>query len=186
MLNKDENKHYIGYHKAVVGVCSDKDQLKYLSKHCDIVHDSLQDAIDDMSRGNEILVVMNEVVLGSGQKIFKTMKELCALGASLYSVVDEKLYDCCVLDDIDSAIDAKNKRKNTVLSERKGRAKGGRPPLLTLDDKKEIYALIKSGKSFAKLRDDYNTSNSTLNRIVLRGNKELWITPNVSEGQNES
>jgi hypothetical protein len=179
MLNKDDNKHYIGYHKAVVGVCSERDQIKYLKKHCNIVHDNLKSAIGDMTRGNEVLVVMNEVVLGSGQKIFKTMKQLCALEAGLYSVVDEKLYDCCDLEGIEDAINAKDKRKNVVLSERTGAAQGGRPPLLALDDKKEIYALIKSGKSFAKLRDEYETSNSTLNRIVKRGNKEVWTLLDV-------
>lgn len=175
MLNKDENKHYIGYHKAAVGVCPDKEQVKYLKKHCDVLHDDLNIAISDMTRGNEVLVVMNEIVLGSGQKIFKAMKRLCALGAGLYSVVDNKLYDCCDLEEIETAINAKDKRKNTVLSERTGTAKGGRPPKLTLDQKKEMYSLHQSGETFDALMGDYDVSRPTVSRIMKRGRKEGWV-----------
>lgn len=173
MLKKDENKHYIGYHKAAVGVCSDNEQKKYLDKNCDAVHDDLDKIYGDIERGNEVVVVMNEIILGSNKQIFKAMNKLCGLGAELYSVVDDKLYDCCNNNNIEDAMSARDKRKNTLLSERTGSSRGGRPPM-DVDVKKEIFALSKSGSLYSKLMDDYDISRATVGRIVKQGRKEKW------------
>lgn len=174
MLKKDENKHYIGFHKPTVGVCSDKDQVEYLNKHCDTVHSDLNAALSDMDRDNECLVVMNEIVLGSAKKILKIMNRLCVRAASLYSVAAEFEYDCCNPLHIERAVNAQDKRKNTLLSERTGRARGGRPPLLDLDAKKEIFALNSSGTTFDTLMGDYDVSRATLSRIMKQGRREQW------------
>lgn len=159
-----ENKHKIGFIKPCTGVMPSEKQRKELEKFGCTVHDDLQAALDDITRGDEVLVVISPAVLGS--KIPEVMATLCAKQASLYSIVSEKEYNTCDVNDIVSARNELSERKTAYLANRTGKAKGGRPSSLSVAQKQEMRDLIDTGMTRDKIMSRFNCSASTISRVL--------------------
>lgn len=159
-----ENKHKIGFVKSVTGVMNTTKQTKELEAFGCTVHDNLQSALNDITRGDEVLCVVSPAVLG--YKIPEIMNQLCKKKATLYSLISEKEYDGCLVSDVVEARNELSQRKKAYLANRTGKAKGGRPPKLTSEDKQRVRDLANDGKSYDKIEGLFDISASTISRIV--------------------
>jgi len=159
-----ENKFKIGFYKSCPGVMPTAAQHVCLINICDVVHVDLDAALSDMTRGNEILVVVSPAVLGS--KIPEIMGLLCGKNATLYSTISEKEYNPCLTIDVVAARNELSERKSAYLSNRTGKAKGGRPPSLTPTQKQEIRDLVDTGMTRDKIMSRYDRSAATISRVL--------------------
>lgn len=159
-----KNKHKIGYIKPCTGVMPSEKQRKELIEFGCVVHDDMQAVFGDMTRGNEVLVVVSPAVLGG--KIPEIMDQLCEKKATLYSIISEKEYNPCLTSDVVAARNELSARKTAYLANRTGKAKGGRPASLNATQKQEIRDLVDTGMTRDKIMSRFNCSASTISRIL--------------------
>lgn len=165
-----ENKHKVGFYKPCTGVMPSDKQRKQLEQFGCVTHDVLRNALDDTGRGNEVLCVVSPAVLG--YKIPEIMNMLHERGATLYSLISEREYNCGLVSDVVAARDELQQRKRAYLKDRTGKAKGGRPPCLTKSQKNEIRDLVNSGMTRDKIMGKFGCSAATISRILnVQGEK---------------
>lgn len=161
-----ENKHKIGFNKPCSGVMPSENQHKELEKFGCVVHDDINAVFGDMTRGDEVLVVVSPAVFGD--KIPEIMGRLCGKNATLYSIISEKEYNPCLTKDVVAARNELSERKTAYLSNRTGKAKGGRPPSLTPTQKQEIRDLVDTGMTRDKIMSRYDRSAATISRVLKK------------------